>query len=305
MSARKKEKEAPYEWLEYDTELLGSCSFYTQYFNNPPWPFRWHYHTDHYEILLHLENPGQFLIGDTAGTLTEGDMFVLGPGLAHSFYHAFANNRPTRCYTLRFPVALLDKCIADFPELAVCNSLKAAAPYGLRYCALEISHARNLLTELIAFKNRASIRGLSVFLDLLGTLAASGGSKICKTKEFNSKHDERKDRINLICNYLIKNYREQLTLDEVAEISHMSVANLCVFFRKKTGRTVIQYIHELRIAKACELLTLEEKPIIDIAQDSGYQNLSHFNRQFLRQKEMTPREYRKICLNTASASDDN
>lgn len=293
MARPRKEHSKPYEWLEYDSRLRRSCSFYTQSFTNPPWPFRWHYHADHYEILLHLENPGHYLIGNTAGDLYEGDLFVLGPGLAHSFYHAFDNQRITRCNTVRFPTECFREWLEGIPELSFCRTLAERATTGIRFPAVRCSPARSLIAGLVAFRNRPSLKAFSLFVELLGVLAECKGAPICNKTQLYSRQNETDERLDLICGYLIENILRQPTLTEIAELAHMSVANLCVFFRKKTGRTVIQYINELRISRACELLRNSDLPILDVAFESGYANLSHFNRQFLRCKKQSPRDYRK------------
>lgn len=300
MAPRKRQKSTPYEWLEYDSKLSKTSSFYTQYFNNPPWPFRWHYHADHYEILLHLENPGRFLIGETTGDLHEGDLYVLGPGLAHSFYHTFDNQLHARCYTVRFPAVRFAQWPEEFPELVVCAELAQRARCGIRYDDSKCAAARSLIEKLVGNKNRPSLRAFSAFLELLDFLVVNAGTPVSKQAIKYSGQDGKEERLNQICGYLIENISRQVALDEVAELTHMSVANLCVFFRKKTGRTVIQYINELRVSRACELLRSSEESILDIAQESGYSNLSHFNRQFLRVKGVSPRSYRKEQLMNAS-----
>lgn len=293
MSKNPQSKQTPYEWVEYDTSLHNKCSFFTQYFNNPPWPFRWHYHADHYEILLHLENPGRYLVGNAAGDLLEGTIFILGPGLAHSFYHAYDNKRPTRCLTVRFPAQQLNKWTDNFPEFALTEELAHKARYGLRYDEIRSTRARALIEQLVGFRNQPSLKAFSSFIELLDCLNQTQAQQLSTQPQRPADRGGKEERINQICGFLIENIKRQITLEEIAELAHMSTSNLCAFFRKKTGRTIIQYVNELRIARACELLRIDSHSILDVAQESGYANLSHFNRQFLRQTGVSPREYRK------------
>jgi AraC-like DNA-binding protein len=68
---------------------------------------------------------------------------------------------------------------------------------------------------------------------------------------------------------------------------------------------VAEYIAQLRISKACSLLISTDKPISCIADEVGYHNLSHFNRQFYTLKQLTPREFRSTYLKQYRPGDDN
>jgi AraC-like DNA-binding protein len=74
----------------------------------------------------------------------------------------------------------------------------------------------------------------------------------------------------------------------------MSEGAFSRFFRTRTGKTLPNFLNELRVGRACRLLADPDTSITDIAMSCGYGNLSNFNRQFKRLKRITPREYRRI-----------
>jgi transcriptional regulator, araC family (arabinose-binding/dimerisation), putative len=68
------------------------------------------------------------------------------------------------------------------------------------------------------------------------------------------------------------------------------------FFKKQLGISCMEYIIQYRLKKAAHLLQHSDQAIIDIASQSGFNNLSNFNRQFKKYYQVTPSQYRKACL---------
>lgn len=93
--------------------------------------------------------------------------------------------------------------------------------------------------------------------------------------------------------FIHANLEEKLTAPQIARYAAMSVKNLQRVFKKETGQTLTGYIRQARIAKARDLLTDHSRRITDVALEAGYQDLTHFERDFKRLTGLTPREYRK------------
>ena len=114
-------------------------------------------------------------------------------------------------------------------------------------------------------------------------------SKLSETPEDNSLSK------NLIrsMDYMQEHYQEALTLSLLAGISGYSESYYCHNFSTFTGSTPFEYLNRIRIVKACELLNSSDKKITDIASLVGYNNISYFNRTFVKIMGFTPSSYRK------------
>lgn len=98
-----------------------------------------------------------------------------------------------------------------------------------------------------------------------------------------------------VLDYIHNNYQEEISLDDMTRIAHMSKEHLCRIFRKSTGQTPISYLKQYRILKSCYYLQKTDKKISEICTLVGFNNISYFNREFLRILQTTPSQYRKDC----------
>ncbi|HUX20997.1 MAG TPA: helix-turn-helix transcriptional regulator, partial [Spirochaetia bacterium] len=102
--------------------------------------------------------------------------------------------------------------------------------------------------------------------------------------------------------FVFANADGPLTLAGLSDHAGMSVATLCRFFKKNVGCTFNEYLTRIRISQACKLLIQTNLAVYSICVESGFENLSNFNRRFLRLKGMTPTAYRR--LHQKAARDD-
>ncbi len=95
-------------------------------------------------------------------------------------------------------------------------------------------------------------------------------------------------------NYIFEHYMRELSLEEVASHLGMKPTYFSRFFKRATGRCYVEFVNSLRISKSCELLLDQDKPVTDVCFESGFNNLSNFNRRFQQLKGMTPSCYRRL-----------
>lgn len=92
--------------------------------------------------------------------------------------------------------------------------------------------------------------------------------------------------------YLQREFVNQVTVDDVLEFVPFSRSHFHALFKEETGETFVSYLSSLRCARAAELLSTTDQPIVEIALESGFNNLSHFYHVFKRRYGVPPRRYR-------------
>jgi AraC-like DNA-binding protein len=104
-------------------------------------------------------------------------------------------------------------------------------------------------------------------------------------------------------NYIKENYHERICIDDLANVVNLTRYHFGRFFKSLTGQTPIDYINYFRINQAVRLLEDENRKIMDIALEVGFDNFSYFIERFKIYKKCTPSEYRKSVFQARSASD--
>lgn len=115
-----------------------------------------------------------------------------------------------------------------------------------------------------------------------------------QTEQLVSNEEESQktvDPLSLVLNYLYTHYQEKIVLDKLAKLANFSRFYLCKKFREQTGVSIFDFLTDIRINKAKELLMNSDKRIFEISHDIGYDDTPYFNRTFKKHTGMTPKEY--------------
>lgn len=115
----------------------------------------------------------------------------------------------------------------------------------------------------------------------------------CRDKRSAAFLEKTSARFREVLTFLEENYGEPITLSQVAEIAKMSRGYFCSCFQKVTGRNFTEYLNQIRIAKAAELLLQSDDSVTDIAFQVGFVDMSYFSRVFRKEKGISPTAFRK------------
>jgi AraC-like DNA-binding protein len=100
-------------------------------------------------------------------------------------------------------------------------------------------------------------------------------------------------RMGNVMQFILAESQRNIALFEVAEVANMSKEAFCRFFKERTGKTFTEFLNQLRIHKACHHLQESDLSVSQIAYQTGFQNLSNFNRAFKKYTQHTPKAFRK------------
>lgn len=263
----------------------GAESFLTYAFEVPYFEFKWHYHPE-YELTLITRGDGKRLVGDSYESYTSGDLVLLGSELPHTWTSDPIKNKKVSAVVVQFPHDFI-KRFAGLEEFKSIEALLAAAGRGLFFpdCA-------SLRAELEILPARQGIEKITALINILQRLTSHKHHKLSSEYFQAVKGEETESRVNKVCQYIQKHSDEPLSLDQAAALIHLSRSAFSKFFKRATGKTFSDYVNDIRIGKACRLLTETDKAINEISYATGFDSLTYFNRVFLKKKGVTPRQFR-------------
>ncbi|HOJ10999.1 MAG TPA: response regulator [Clostridiales bacterium] len=96
-----------------------------------------------------------------------------------------------------------------------------------------------------------------------------------------------------LLDYVNTNYCNEVSLNELSEVFHLNTTYICDLFKAVTGMTLIEYVTDIRMKKACELLKTTRLSLAEVAEETGYSDYYYFNKLFKRKMGMPPGKYRR------------
>ena len=272
-------------------------SIYVNHLKAKKFPSPLHFHPE-IEILLIIEGTGTRIIGDSVGRFEPGDLIMIKGGISHVWYSDEQEQEkkkpaidPETLY-IQFKLDIFGNEFIHLPELGKILKLIQRSKRGLRV----IGQTRDKVEELM-FSIRDS-SGFSRILDLLKILNLVSLSQdyTLLASPLAQPYINLKDseKLNRIYEFILNNYEQEITLQEISSMANLSTSAFCRYFKKNTHKTFIQFLNEIRIGHACRFLLDDESYSVSyIGNICGYNNISYFIRQFTKITGLTPLAYRK------------
>jgi len=163
---------------------------------------------------------------------------------------------------------------------------------GIRITGDTLNEVSRIMLQLPYLNNMKRLMFFYEIMDLIGN--SDSFSFLASANYIKTKFETTNTRVNRIHEFLMNNYQNEIDLDEVADIVHMAPASVCRFFKSSTGLTIFEYLNKIKIDYSCQLLMNTDQNIVNISYDCGFNNLSHFNKQFRKFIKKTPTEFRKL-----------
>jgi AraC-like DNA-binding protein len=249
-----------------------------------------HYHPE-IELTLILGSSGHRYVGDHIGRFAPGDLVLFGANLPHMYLGDTKSSGRAQALVLQFLPGCLGPDFFQLGELRNVQQLLKKARVGLSFFGRTRDKVAPLLVEL---QGRQGLDRVTGFLEILGHLGRSRERRVLASPTFSpSLALYQGERINRVCELISQKFREGVTQGEAARVARMSAPSFSRFFRRATGRTFRAFLNEVRVGHASRLLLESDRTVAEICYDSGFGNLSNFNRQFLKLRSVSPRDYRK------------
>lgn len=249
--------------------------------------FFWHFHPE-YEIVFVEGASGTRHIGDHISRYEDGDLVFIGPNIPHL---NFDYGVKTTCETIvvQMKEDFLGKDFLSIPEITNIKNLFEKAKYGLSFPAETKKIAGEKLKKLIALSHFEQLVELLQIFQLLATSEMI----VLNTRPVADK-SIKKDmgRIERIYHYIEENYQQQVDVKIAAQLSNLTTAAFCRYFKKVTKMTFTEFLNQYRITQAKKLL-LQQNTVTEACYGSGFDNLSYFNKTFKKLAGENPSVFRK------------
>ena len=252
---------------------------------------RWHHH-DEYELHLITATSGKVFVGDWIGQFQPGHLVLTGPRLPHNWVSMDVpeGGVAERDLVIQFPRAPIDLASQHIPELREVMPLLERSRHGIEFFDMfpqALAHWRQV-------KNAHGIARFGAFCEFLSDLVQCTDYRMLSNAALQSvDNDAQLDQINAIVNRITDNLNESQSAADVARELGMSESGFSRFFRRATGNTFTDFVNQVRINRACQLLMETDLGIAHIGFEVGFNNIANFNRRFLGIKGMTPSEFRR------------
>lgn len=275
--------------LENISPKMQGRSIFGLNINQSSFDSLWHYHPE-YELTYIIKGNGRRMVGDDMENFSEGDLVLLGPDLPHTWIsERNTSSENSRALVIQFSEAFISPFL-NLVEMKTVHELLIKSGSGIRFLKYQLSVIEKKMLEII---EETDIKRVTGFLELLNDLANKKYKILASHKFKIVKSDNTESRLNKVLVYMQKNYRSSIKLQEASQLIHLSDTAFCKFFKRSIGKTFSDYLNDLRILHACTQLIESDKPISQIAAESGFENLAYFNRVFLKKKKLQPTVFRK------------
>lgn len=269
--------------VETTTESFKAWTNGNPYSHNP-----WHYHPE-CEITAIDEGKGVLFVGDYVTNYEKNDLILIGPNLPHE-YRSSIKKTPdflTKSTSIHFRKDFPGDDFYKIPEAKIIFHILEQSKRGIKFNDRTAQiKVKEKLSQIFQVKG---IERINILFSILEIMAYSEEQEYLSSQSFIDSIEEDQDqKMYKIYKYIMANFKEQISIDLLASEVNMTKTSFCRFFKKRTNKSLVQYVNEIRIGYACKMLYSETFNISEAAYESGFENISNFNKQFMKIKKKTP-----------------
>ena len=208
-------------------------------------------------------------------------MLITSPDLEHVWEQHDCTSKDVREITIQFSPQFMKTLLAT-NQFARVSKMFDKAQNGLCFPVSAIMKVYSILDKLPDTKGFYAVTSfltllyeLSMFTDEARVLSSSDSRRVQKVQDYINKH-----------------YKEEIRLGQLADMVGMTEVSFSRFFKLRTGKTLQDYITDIRLGYALRMLVDTTMSIAEICYESGFNNLSNFNRIFKKKKMVSPKDFR-------------
>lgn len=248
-----------------------------------------HFHPE-YELNFISNGKGvNRVVGDSIEEIENIELVLVGSNLHHGWLNNNCENKNIREITIQFHDNLFQEELLSRKIMKPIKEMFDRSVHGILFSE---KVSLDILDRII---NISKLDSMDYFLELtsiLHDLANSRNQRLLSNYTTNRDSFENSDKIKKIYEYVQENFDKKITLTEASELVHMSQVSFNRFMKKRTGKTFVDYVNDVRIGHASIKLIEKDVSISETAFNCGFNNIANFNRVFKKSKKCTPSQYK-------------
>ena len=253
--------------------------------------FFWHFHPE-YELVYIDGADGTRHVGQHTSRYEGSDLVFIGSNIPHLNFD-YGVKTDYEKVVLHIQPSFMKQVFSSIPELSSIYDLFQMSQYGIGFFGDTKWVTGERLKE---FHKKPPFEQFLEILDIFQALASSNEYTLLHDKPVENQYSlKEQDRLRKIYSYIDQHYGNKISIDQVAEITHLTKAAFCRYFKKATGYTFTDFLNRYRISQAKRLLLLD-KNVSEACFECSFESLSYFNRTFKRIGKENPRDFKKRHL---------
>lgn len=274
--------------MEGDFPIRLTCCIYPR--TGPVFESHWH---EHIEFLYFLKGRAVVQCNSVPIDAEAGDLIVINSNELHS---GESKSEDLVYYAIIIDVAVLHSAFVDSCETKYIKPIeknlilfenKVKADKNMTNCINSIMDENRLKETGYELAVKSHIYMLVVML------LRNHVKRILSKTEYNVRL-KNLERFKVIFRHIHDDFAEDLSINAFSRLVNISSFHFCRLFKELTGKTFSEYVNEVRISKAEEMLAESDLSISEIAINSGFNDINYFSRVFKQYRKIPPKEYRKI-----------
>lgn len=274
--------------IEFTVPAHGDGAFYVMEDIGTDFYGYYHRHRE-FQISYIVKGNGSLMLGNLVRPCAENEIFLIKPNDPHLFYKEEDTVEETNVHIVHLFFSL--EKLSSFFDMAELQSIRSLF-YQIPSSKVLSAEQGGLIKDAFSRLYREDgVHKLLCILEIFDFLRYHEPQLLSLNSGLHKVdfHDSDGLRINSVVKYAIENYKKAISIEDVSTLVHMTPTAFCKFFKKRTKKTFVSFLNEIRIEKACQLLVNKRvESISEAAYQCGFNTAVHFNRVFRNVMDVSP-----------------
>jgi AraC-like DNA-binding protein len=255
----------------------------------------WHHHPE-YELCLITKGRGKRMVGDNIDRFENNDLVFIGSYTPHEClcdpeYFDHRGGFLGEGIVIQFVYDFLGENFLKIPENSSLNKFILESTRGYVFFGRS---KKRIISVILEMEKMNDTERFYALLSIFKIFATTNEYRVLSSPAFSEPFwQDESGSMQKALKHILQNFQKHVAIRDLLKITNMSNTSFYASFKQTYRMTFKDYLLNTRVGYACKLLTDASQNISGIAYDSGFGNISNFNRQFKRIKGITPSQFQE------------